>query len=99
MFGDMRALRSHVTTDTRSAMRSSFSTAAMPAVFGDDRCQRMQKLHPGWPRRDLGKQHRDITFDNYRTIATCRLAWRFQDDLGVVFESWSMSGGAPDQSD
>src|SRR5215207_2235276 len=26
--------------------------------LGDDRCQRMQELHPSWPRRDLGKQYR-----------------------------------------
>jgi hypothetical protein len=35
-----------------------------------------------------------VTFDNFRTIARCRLAWRYRDDLGVVFESWSMSGSA-----
>src|SRR5580700_5803461 len=27
-------------------------------ALGDDRCQRMQKLHPSWPGRDLGKQYR-----------------------------------------
>ena len=40
-----------------------------------------------------------VTFDNFRTIGRCRLAWRYRDDLGVVFERWSMSGGASDQTD
>ena len=29
-----------------------------------------------------------VTFDNFRTIGRCRLAWRHRDDFGVVFEKW-----------
>ena len=29
-----------------------------------------------------------VTFDNFRTIGRCRLAWRYRDDIGVVFEKW-----------
>lgn len=29
-----------------------------------------------------------ITFDKFRTIARCRLVWRYQDRIGVVFEKW-----------
>jgi hypothetical protein len=29
-----------------------------------------------------------VTFDNFRTIGRCRLAWRHRDDIGVVFEEW-----------
>jgi hypothetical protein len=29
-----------------------------------------------------------VTFDNFRTIGRCRLAWRYQADFGVAFENW-----------
>ena len=29
-----------------------------------------------------------VTFDNFRTIGRCRLAWRYRDHIGVVFEKW-----------
>jgi hypothetical protein len=29
-----------------------------------------------------------ITFDNFLTVGKCRLAWRYRDDIGVVFERW-----------
>ena len=29
-----------------------------------------------------------VTFDNFRTIGRCRLAWRHRDYIGVVFEEW-----------
>jgi hypothetical protein len=29
-----------------------------------------------------------VTFDNFRTIGRCRLAWRYRDHVGVVFEKW-----------
>ena len=29
-----------------------------------------------------------VTFDSFRTIGKCRLAWRYRDDIGVVFEKW-----------
>jgi len=29
-----------------------------------------------------------ITFDDFLTVAKCRLAWRCYDDIGVVFERW-----------
>ena len=29
-----------------------------------------------------------VTFDNFRTIGRCRLAWRHRDLIGVVFEEW-----------
>ena len=29
-----------------------------------------------------------VTFDNFLTVGKCRLAWRYQDDIGVVFERW-----------
>ena len=29
-----------------------------------------------------------VTFDNFRTIGRCQLAWRRQDHIGVVFERW-----------
>ncbi len=28
------------------------------------------------------------TFDDFLTVAKCRLAWRWQDDVGVIFEGW-----------
>jgi hypothetical protein len=30
-----------------------------------------------------------VTFDDFRTIGRCRLAWRHRDDIGVVFEEWA----------
>jgi len=32
-----------------------------------------------------------VTFDNFRTIGRCQLAWRRRDHIGVVFEKWVMS--------
>jgi hypothetical protein len=32
--------------------------------------------------------HFYITFDNFLTVGRCRLAWRYRDDIGVVFERW-----------
>ena len=29
-----------------------------------------------------------ITFDHFLTVGRCRLAWRYRDDIGVVFERW-----------
>jgi hypothetical protein len=29
-----------------------------------------------------------VTFDNFRTVGRCRLAWRYQADFGVEFENW-----------
>ena len=29
-----------------------------------------------------------VTFDNFLTVGKCRLAWRYRDDIGVVFERW-----------
>jgi hypothetical protein len=29
-----------------------------------------------------------VTFDNFRTIGKCRLAWRHRDHVGVVIEKW-----------
>ncbi|MBR0733486.1 hypothetical protein JQ595_32545 [Bradyrhizobium japonicum] len=29
-----------------------------------------------------------ITFDDFLTVARCRLAWRYRDDFGVVIERW-----------
>jgi hypothetical protein len=29
-----------------------------------------------------------VTFDNFRTIGRCRLAWRYRDHVGVIFEKW-----------
>lgn len=29
-----------------------------------------------------------VTFDKFRTIARCRLLWRHQNRIGVVFEKW-----------
>lgn len=29
-----------------------------------------------------------ITFDRFFTVGKCRLAWRWRDDIGVVFERW-----------
>jgi hypothetical protein len=29
-----------------------------------------------------------VTFDDFLTVAKCRLAWRYRDDIGVVFERW-----------
>jgi hypothetical protein len=29
-----------------------------------------------------------VTFDNFRTIGRCQLAWRRRDHIGVVFEGW-----------
>jgi hypothetical protein len=29
-----------------------------------------------------------VTFDNFRTIGRCQLAWRRRDHIGVVFERW-----------
>ena len=32
--------------------------------------------------------HFYITFDDFRTVGKCRIAWRYRDDIGVVFERW-----------
>jgi len=29
-----------------------------------------------------------VTFDEFLTVRICRLAWRWQDDVGVIFEGW-----------
>jgi hypothetical protein len=29
-----------------------------------------------------------VTFDDFLTVAKCRLAWRWHDDVGVIFEGW-----------
>ena len=29
-----------------------------------------------------------VTFDDFFTVGKCRIAWRWQDDVGVVFEGW-----------
>jgi hypothetical protein len=29
-----------------------------------------------------------ITFDDFLSVIKCRLAWRYRDDIGVVFERW-----------
>jgi hypothetical protein len=29
-----------------------------------------------------------VTFDNFRTIVRCQLAWRRRDHIGVVFDRW-----------
>jgi hypothetical protein len=29
-----------------------------------------------------------ITFDDFLTVARCRLAWRYRDDFGVVIDRW-----------
>ena len=29
-----------------------------------------------------------ITFDDFLTVGKCRLAWRYRDDIGVIFERW-----------
>jgi hypothetical protein len=29
-----------------------------------------------------------VTFDKFRTIAKCRLVWRYQNRIGVAFEKW-----------
>ena len=29
-----------------------------------------------------------LTFDDFLTVAKCRLLWRRRDDMGVVFERW-----------
>lgn len=32
--------------------------------------------------------HFYITFDQFLTVARCRLLWRYRDDIGVEFERW-----------
>ena len=32
--------------------------------------------------------HFYITFDDFLTVGKCRLAWRYRDDIGVIFERW-----------
>jgi hypothetical protein len=29
-----------------------------------------------------------VTFDDFLTVGKCRLAWRWRDDVGVIFEGW-----------
>jgi hypothetical protein len=29
-----------------------------------------------------------VTFDDFLTVGKCRLAWRWHDDVGVIFEGW-----------
>ena len=29
-----------------------------------------------------------VTFDDFLTVGKCHLTWRWQDDVGVVFERW-----------
>ena len=40
-----------------------------------------------------------VTFDTFRTIAKCRLVWRHQDRIGVVFEKWVQVRGHAAGSD
>ena len=39
---------------------------------------------------DLGLLPTDfyVTFDNFRTVGRCRLAWRYQADFEIAFENW-----------
>jgi hypothetical protein len=39
---------------------------------------------------DLGLLPTDfyVTFDNFRTVGRCRLAWRYQADFEVAFVNW-----------
>jgi hypothetical protein len=30
----------------------------------------------------------DVTFDDFATVGRCRLIWRWQDDVGVIFGDW-----------
>ena len=32
--------------------------------------------------------HFFLTFDDFLTVAKCRLVWRYHDDIGVHFEKW-----------
>ena len=32
--------------------------------------------------------HFYITFDDFLTVGKCRIAWRYRDDIGVIFERW-----------
>jgi hypothetical protein len=29
-----------------------------------------------------------VAFDDFHTVGKCRLAWRYRDDMGVIFERW-----------
>jgi hypothetical protein len=40
-----------------------------------------------------------VTFDTFRTIAKCRLVWRYQNRIGVVFEKWVQVRGHAAGSD
>ncbi|WP_291687299.1 hypothetical protein [Bradyrhizobium sp.] len=40
-----------------------------------------------------------ITFDKFRTIARCRLVWRYQNRIGVAFEKWVVVRGKVAGSD
>jgi hypothetical protein len=33
-----------------------------------------------------------MTFDDFHTVGQCRLAWRYRDDIGVIFERWLYVG-------
>jgi hypothetical protein len=54
---------------------------------GYDVSQTCARLHSD----ELGVLPTDfyVTFDDFLTVGKCRLAWRCQDDIGVVFESWA----------
>jgi 3-deoxy-D-manno-octulosonic-acid transferase len=40
-----------------------------------------------------------VTFDTFRTIAKCRLVWRYQNRIGVTFERWVQVRGRSAGSD
>ena len=40
-----------------------------------------------------------VTFDKFRSIAKCRLLWRYQNRLGVDFERWVQVRGKTAGSD
>jgi hypothetical protein len=40
-----------------------------------------------------------VTFDTFRTIARCRLVWRYQNRIGVTFEKWVQVRGQVAGSD
>ena len=64
-----------------------FFRGEVRTCVGYDVSQTCARLHSN----ELGVLPADfyVTFDDFLTVGKCRLAWRCEDDIGVVFERWA----------
>ncbi len=86
----IRAHKSEMNRATNS-IRLSFiclaalllSSCAGGRMVGEHIADMPHWMGRAWARRDFF-----VTFDNFRTIGKCQLAWRHRDHIGVVFDRW-----------